>query len=246
MLFYNMPTRPSSQSRLVHETAVSENKLTPFPDSGRTEILPATDTTLPSINAIFATNVYGPMLLCQAFMPLLVASRGLIINMASLAAVTPYVFSSVYCASKGALVSYSRTLRAEVRPLGVRVMVAMAGQVASQLSTRLGDMQLPDGSFYKPVEDIYAQRLAFSQKKRKMPAVVFVKGLVDRALAPETPAWLRSWVGRPDYFWGGGNSTKVWWGLALGEWIIEAVMYRMFGMPKIERILQSLGSKKLK
>ena len=98
-------------------------------NAGRTHTHPATDIDLDDVRETFETNVFGVMAMCAAFADLLIAARGLIVNIASLAAVTPYVFGSVYCASKGAVVSYSRTLRVELQPFGVRVMVAMAGTV---------------------------------------------------------------------------------------------------------------------
>lgn len=61
------------------------------------------------------------MAMVQAFVDQLAAARGLIINISSLSSVTPYLFGSVYCASKAAVSAYSRTLRMELAPLGVRV-----------------------------------------------------------------------------------------------------------------------------
>jgi 1-acylglycerone phosphate reductase len=247
--FFASESMISGQAPVCSPSTPKSSTLTPLP-SGRTHIVPATDLSRPDVRSVFETNVFGAMAMCQLFMDLLVPAKGLIINIASLAAVTPYVFSSVYCASKAALVAYSRTLRAEVRPLGVRVMVAMAGQVRSELSTRLGHLELPEGSLYKPVEQAYRDRLAFSvspeSMAKKMPAEVFAKRLVEKALKPEVPAWLRTWFGRPDWFWEGRNVSKVWWGLSFGEWIVEAAVYRMFGMPRIERVFRELEAKKLK
>ena len=80
-------------------------------NAGRTHTIPATDVDLDDVRTTFETNVFAVMAMVQAFVPLLMEAQGLIINIASLAAVTPYVFGSVYCATKGALVSYSRCLR---------------------------------------------------------------------------------------------------------------------------------------
>jgi 1-acylglycerone phosphate reductase len=51
------------------------------------------------------------MRMCQAFAPLLIAAKGTIVQIGSVAAVMPYVFGSVYNASKAALHAYSNTLR---------------------------------------------------------------------------------------------------------------------------------------
>ena len=61
------------------------------------------------------------MAMVQAFIDQLAAAKGLIINISSLSSITPYLFGSVYCATKAAINAYSRTLRLELAPLGVRV-----------------------------------------------------------------------------------------------------------------------------
>ncbi|KAH7141740.1 NADPH-dependent 1-acyldihydroxyacetone phosphate reductase [Dactylonectria macrodidyma] len=82
----------------------------------------------------FEANVFGIMAMVQAFAPLLIKARGLIIMISSLSSLSPYVFGSVYCATKGALNSYSRTLRQELRPFGVKLMVSLTGTVKSQIA----------------------------------------------------------------------------------------------------------------
>ncbi len=185
------------------------------------------------------------MAVVQAFAPLLIVARGLIINIASLAAVTPYVFGSAYCASKGALVSYSRTLRQELRPFGVRVMVAMAGTVRSNVASH-PHRSLPAGSLYARVRDVFERRLVWSQNNATMPTNVYARRLVHEALRSETPLWLRTWIGRPDWFWFGGMATLAWFGTWLGEWVMDVGAWRRFERWRLEGILKKeAASKKL-
>lgn len=102
-------------------------KKTPPFNSGGSIVVPATDMDLDDVRRMFEANVFGVMAMVQAFTPLLIAAKGLIIMISSLSSVTPYVFASAYGASKAALNAYSRTLRMELRPFGVRVMVSMTG-----------------------------------------------------------------------------------------------------------------------
>ena len=177
------------------------------------------------------------MAMCATFAPLLIAARGLIINIASLAAITPYVFGSVYCASKGAVTAYSRTLRLELQPFGVRVMVAMAGTVRSQIASKT-HRSLPEGSIYERVRGLFERRLTFSQNNKTEGTDEFARKLVRGALAGEAPLLLRAWFGRPDWFWAGGWAGKVWLSTWFGEWLLDFVMYRMIGMKQLEKVLR--------
>lgn len=203
---------------------------------GRTHTHPALDLSIPDVRATFEVNVFGVMATIAAFSDLLIASKGLIINIASLSALTPYVFGSAYCASKGAIVSYSRTLRQELRPFGVRVMVCMVGTVRSNIHNRQ-HRSLPLESLYLPVNDIFEKRLKFSNNNSPVDAELFARELVSSSLKTETPWFLRNWVGRPDWFWYGGLARPLWWGSTLfGEWLIDYVCWKMFDLEKLETV----------
>ena len=186
------------------------------------------------------------MAMCQTFSDLLIEAKGLIINIASLAAVLPYVYGSVYSASKGAVVSYSRTLRLELRPFGVRVMVGMVGTVKSNISNVI-HRTLPPDSLYQRVKDAFQWRLVFSQNNATLSTEALARHMVAKALAPEVPGILRTWFGRPDWFWDGGLSTTVWLSSFIGEWLTDLVCYRKFRLPQLEAILRrEEAQKKLK
>ncbi len=150
------------------------------------------------------------MLMCQAFIPLLIPARGLIVNISSVSAIMPYLFASVYCATKAALDGYSRTLRLELKPFNVRVMVAMTGTVKSNITSHFV-RELPSNSLYRPVQDMYDERIHFSQNNSPMPADVYAKKLVAAALKGE--GWFGGLFGRtPDWFWAGGLANVAWFG----------------------------------
>ncbi|KAK3318709.1 acylglycerone-phosphate reductase-like protein [Apodospora peruviana] len=206
-------------------------------NAGRTHTHPATDIDLDDVRETFETNVFGVMAMCQAFVDQLIAAKGLIINIASLAAITPYAFGAVYCASKGAVVSFSRTLRLELKPFGVRVMVAMTGTVRSQIASKT-HRTLPENSLYQRVKDVFERRLTFSQNNGTVDTATYARKLVRSALTYESPLLLRAWFGRPDWFWAGGWSTLVWTATWLGEWVLDFALYRKIGLIKIEKVLR--------
>jgi 1-acylglycerone phosphate reductase len=85
---------------------------------------------------------------------------------------------------------------------------------------------------------LFERRLTFSQNNKTEGTEEFARKLVRGALAPEWPLLLRSWFGRPDWFWAGGWAGKVWLSTWFGEWLLDFVMYRMIGMKQLEGVLR--------
>lgn len=71
---------------------------------------------------VFAVNTKGVFLGCKAAIPVMKrAGRGVIVNTASIGAEAPRPGLTAYNATKGAVVTLTRGLAAEVGPLGIRV-----------------------------------------------------------------------------------------------------------------------------
>lgn len=85
----------------------------------------------------FDVNVKGAYFTIQALTPLLNHGAAIILN-GSINAHIGMPSSSVYAASKAALISFAKTLSAELLALGVRVNVVSPGPVATPLYGRLG------------------------------------------------------------------------------------------------------------
>jgi NAD(P)-dependent dehydrogenase (short-subunit alcohol dehydrogenase family) len=72
---------------------------------------------------VIEVNLIGSAVTARAFLPALIASRGYLLQVASLAAITPAPMMTAYCASKSGVEAYAHSLRAEVAHRGVRVGV---------------------------------------------------------------------------------------------------------------------------
>ncbi|HDI60831.1 MAG TPA: SDR family oxidoreductase [Desulfobacteraceae bacterium] len=94
------------------------------------------DTRAEVFERVMAVNFFGSLYCTQAALASLRASRGLIVVVESLAGVSPLLGRSAYCASKHALHGLFTTLRAELRPDGVQVMIACPGFVQTNLQRR--------------------------------------------------------------------------------------------------------------
>lgn len=186
-------------------------------DRGRNCTVPALDVELDDARGCFETNFFAIISITQSFIPLLIASKGLIINIGSLAGVVPYVFGSVYNASKAALHAYSRTLRLELEPFDVRVMVVVTGGVKSNIART--HRVLPEGSLYWPILGDFERRQTHSQEGA-MGHDEYAKGVVREALKGRPTKWL----------WRGNKAWLVWFvravstfflifeGLGLADW----------------------------
>ena len=81
-------------------------------------------------------NFFGSLYCTRAALDSLIRRRGTIVVIESLAGVTPLLGRSGYCASKHALHGLFTTLRAELKPAGVHVMIVCPGFVETNLQTR--------------------------------------------------------------------------------------------------------------
>ncbi|KAL7897390.1 NAD(P)-binding protein [Trichoderma sp. SZMC 28014] len=204
-------------------------------NAGRTHTIPALDIEIDDVRQTYETNVFGPMFTVQAFAEQLIAARGLVVNISSTSSVSSYIFGSIYASSKAAINSWSRILRLELQPFNVRVMVAMAGTIKSQITSH-GHRSLPTTSLYRPVDDYFQRRLVFSQNNATMPTEVFAKRLVSAALKGE--GWFGGLIGgTPDWFWAGGLSTKVWLTTLVPNKFAEWAFGVFFGISNLKKRL---------
>jgi 1-acylglycerone phosphate reductase len=228
--------------------------------------VPFLDTPIPDAEFLFATNVFGVMRMTQAFTPLLIDTAAkissssdtslrrtplpVIVQIGSVAAVTPYVFGSIYNASKGALHSFSNTFRVEIKPFGVRVCTIITGGVQSNIAVMRSDHSsitaphtardptpvlkpellrpLPESSLYLPIQEYYNRRQRHSQEGA-MPAAAYAKVVVDEALKKNPK----------DEIWTGKSSSLVWFIMTfIGRWMLDRRMEKVFGLRQLALLVK--------
>lgn len=79
----------------------------------------------------FEANVIGPVLVTQAFLPLVRQARGRVVAISSLAGRLPMPFNGAHCGTKHALEGILSALRIELRPWGVHVVIVEPGTIAT-------------------------------------------------------------------------------------------------------------------
>lgn len=91
------------------------------------------DTPLADYRAIFETNFYAPLHFLHTVAPHMIAQgAGLIIQISSLNGFCAIPMASAYCASKFAVEALSQSVRIELKPHGVRVMIVRPGVTATE------------------------------------------------------------------------------------------------------------------
>ncbi|MEO7649573.1 MAG: SDR family NAD(P)-dependent oxidoreductase [Bryobacteraceae bacterium] len=99
---------------------------------------PAAD--LGGLMAEMNINVGGVIGMTSAFIDLLTANRGTVINVSSGLAFVPLPSAPIYCASKAAIHSYTQSLRFQLEETGVEVIELMPPAVKTDLT-----VDLPEG-----------------------------------------------------------------------------------------------------
>ena len=84
-----------------------------------------------------AVNLFGTYDVIQAFLPLLTASEGAIVNVASLSAIAAVPVMPAYSVSKAAAFSLSQSMRALLKGRGVRVHAVLSGPVDTDMTSGL-------------------------------------------------------------------------------------------------------------
>ncbi|MFJ8815123.1 MULTISPECIES: SDR family NAD(P)-dependent oxidoreductase [Amycolatopsis] len=90
-----------------------------------------------SFDKIYAVNVRGPFVAMKAATPHLVASKGNVVNIASIAGIGGSPLLGSYCATKAALIQLTRVAAVEMRPTGVRVNAVCPGFADTAMVERL-------------------------------------------------------------------------------------------------------------
>jgi NAD(P)-dependent dehydrogenase (short-subunit alcohol dehydrogenase family) len=143
------------------------------------------------------TNLFGPMTLTRAVLPVMRRQRsGLVISISSTAGVVAGAFASAYAASKFALEGWMEGLTGEVEPYGIRTMIVEPGFFRTKLlqpeSTTFAELSIDD--YAERTRQIVPQWHAMNGQQAGDPAKL-ARALVELADSDEPP--LR-WVAGED------------------------------------------------
>jgi NAD(P)-dependent dehydrogenase (short-subunit alcohol dehydrogenase family) len=150
---------------------------------------PLIEVPVEELEWLFDVNVYGPYRVTQSFAPLIIESRGRIVNISSIHGIFSGSLTGHYSMSKHAIEAYTDSLAAEMDRFGVKVIVIEPGGFASNAGQAA--MERLEEKMYWDESSAYKDELAFikavngDSSSGKDP--VDVAKAVMHALSSETP-----------------------------------------------------------
>lgn len=196
-------------------------------NAGYAAMGPLIDMPVEDLRAQFETNVFAPMELTKACLPLLMKSTAQVVNIGSVSGITPTPFSGAYCATKAALHALSDAQRMELKPFGIDVITVQPGAIES----KFGDNSLANvlqritpESLYAPLKEAIKARATASQDN-PTPAPEFAKILVAQ-LSNNPKAVIR--IGNGSF---GLPLLKRW----LPESILDKILSKKFNLPSLSK-----------
>jgi NAD(P)-dependent dehydrogenase (short-subunit alcohol dehydrogenase family) len=90
-------------------------------------------TEIGVIRRVMEVNFFGAVNCTKAALPSLIAARGLVIAISSVAGYTPLIARTGYAASKHAMHGFFESLRTEIAPQGVDVMMVCPSFIATRI-----------------------------------------------------------------------------------------------------------------
>lgn len=146
-------------------------------NAGFGRFAPLIETDLAEMQRVYATNVFGAMLVArESARHFATQNRGNIINVASTAGQRGFAGGTAYASSKFALTGMTECWRAELRKHNVRVMQINPSEVQTEFVAASG----------RPARDFSERKLLASDIARTIVAML---EMPDRGFIPEVPVW---------------------------------------------------------
>jgi NAD(P)-dependent dehydrogenase (short-subunit alcohol dehydrogenase family) len=134
----------------------------------------------------YNVNMFGTHRLTKALFPLLLKSRGRIVNVSSVAGFVATPFSGPYASSKHALEGWSDSLRRELMPLGVKVIVVEPALIDTPLWDKdiEGRIERYRGSIFYEANRKKLEHEAAEAKTRGVKPEVVAEAIYQALTAP--------------------------------------------------------------
>ena len=153
---------------------------------------PIEKADLDEARALFEVNFFGALATTQAFLPLLRASKGRVINMSSVSGRFAFPFAGIYAASKYALEAASDALRRELAAAGVHVVLIEPGSIQTPIWNHVASLdmnQYRDTPYEKLMPAVQASAVRGGHEGLPVDRVsrAVLRAVADRRPPPRIP-----------------------------------------------------------
>lgn len=194
--------------------------------------MPVSDLSIPEAKKLFDLNVWSYLALTQAFLPVLLKSKGIIVNHTSVASLCTVPFQSAYNASKAAMAAFSDSQRLELKPFGIRVVDLKTGIVESNFQKNQRKDErfiLPAGSIYKKAKEVVERTTRGTiYEGQGMPSQQWANLVVTDLLKSNSPN-----------IWRGTKAWTVRIGSMLPFGSLDNTVKKITSLDEVERALQN-------
>lgn len=178
----------------------------------------------------FDINVFGQVLVTQAFLPLIRQAQGRIINIGSIGGKITSPFYGAMCASKYALEAINDALRLELHPWGIHVILIAPTSISTPAADRLVDYSeaiiqqfTPEGhQHYEQTFRNFTKTIVAQEKTGSPPEVV--AQTVLKALSARRP--------KTRYPVGANAKTLTLMSQILPARSLDKIWFKLFGLPQ--------------
>ncbi|CAM1511695.1 Fc.00g092080.m01.CDS01 [Cosmosporella sp. VM-42] len=187
------------------------------------------DAELAAAKALFDVNIWAVLEMTQAFSPLLIASKGTIINIGSVVGKIPIPFQGVYNMSKAALQALSKQMRVELSPFDIKVIHVVTGGIETDFFSHAGDSHFPETSPYQPGREQlmkWVDGVAQLDLQRTSPEK-YAKSVIDNALSSYSSSCQ----------WTGYGAWETWFLSNFMWYNATDLMLRVMGVPDLKKAI---------
>jgi short-subunit dehydrogenase len=151
-------------------------------------------TDVAAIEKVMAVNFFGAVRVAHAFLPSLIARKGALVQVASVAGRRGYAKHTAYCASKHALIGFSESLRHDLAGTGASVVVVCPPAVRTPFFENAGYMTFDeDHPKLEPMSaETVAEGIVLAAQERPRTVILSARARVLDAINFASPALLET------------------------------------------------------
>ncbi|KAJ9603430.1 hypothetical protein H2200_012208 [Cladophialophora chaetospira] len=200
-------------------------------NAGALYSMPISDMSIPQAKELFDLNVWSYLAVTQAFLPLLLQSKGIVVNHTSSAGIQAIAFQSAYNASKAAMIMFSDCMRLELAPFGIRVVDLKSSSAASKnfdKQSETSGAKLPKGSLYEIAGEAVEKTMRGDRFPIEVTAEQWANQVAQDLLKKTLP---------PANIWRGTKSWVAWLSSLRPFGLPDLVLKKLVGLDEVERAI---------